>query len=163
MYFQNLETLNSNIPKTVINEFIFWLDNLAPLYWKNVNANDYAISKKTTLDLALKLCDLAVSENVLKPKILIEDDYGNTYGFFYKNSEIPPTLENYEYDYSFQVKDENKKIFFEVINRPKVSKTGPDSVHNNDQFSGSVNVNMKQIKRSSSWAILEDLGVIFDE
>lgn len=159
MYFQNLETLNSNIPKTVIEEFIFWLNNLAPLYWKNINAYDYAISKKTTLDLALKLFDLAVSENVLKPKILVEDDYGNTYGFFYKNSEIPATFENYEYEYSFQVKDENKKVYFEVINRPKVSKTESEPVHNKDQSSDSVD--MSQVKKSGSKAIIDHLGVIF--
>ncbi|WP_313627509.1 hypothetical protein [Enterococcus italicus] len=159
MYFQNLESLNSNVPTESIQDFIFWLSTLAPLYRNKINPQDYAINKKITTNLALTLFDLAVSEEILKPKILIEDDYGVTYGFFYKNSDIPKTMENHEYNYDFKVKDENKKVYFEMINNPKVCKTGLSQSATSEKNISSVS--LSQVKQSSSLAVLDSLGVIF--
>ncbi|MCO5531600.1 hypothetical protein NG885_07950 [Enterococcus faecium] len=159
MFFQDLESLKSDIPKSVIYEFAFWLNTRGALYTRNININDYAISKRISLDLAISLFEVAVIEKVLKPKIIIRDDMGYDYGTFYSDEDIPDEIENFEYNYKFCVTDENKIILFEMINRPKVQVTDTNIDTEIEHEKTVVSVTASELKRCSSGkAIMESMG-----
>ncbi|EOI6652784.1 hypothetical protein ACMVKS_000805 [Enterococcus hirae] len=162
MYFQNLENLKSSINDKLLEDFDAWLGTMAPLYTRKINAVDYAIREKIDMETCMRLFDLAVENQILKPKIIVVDDYGMNYGTFKYYKDVPLTVMNYEYNIEITLEDRNKEIIYELIADPKEQAALVISEGCKGKRTASTeNVTLNLLYKTNAAATLTELGAEF--
>lgn len=163
MYFQNLENLHSNLSEVHIEKFDSWLAGIAPIYKRKINPQDFLIINKFDIDLTMKLFDLGVEKNILKPKIIIVDDDGTPFGTYFHFDDIPSYFEDYDKNRTFVVEEHNMEMWYELIATPKsipaLEKNNID--RNHVEYSGPKNMVISDLKRTGAGATLDALGSDF--